>query len=97
MLSVPVGTQVVMGRQHAQKISVESVPNALHMHLAGPHRSPHDSPTLTVLQTVRGSRALMVWTVVKVSTTCSDFMHSRMLHRTQNVADRPTEPLERKE
>ena len=97
MLSVPVGTQVVMGVQHAQKISVESAPNALHMHLAGPHRSPHDSPTLTVLQTVRGSRALMVWMVVKMSTTRSNFIRSRMLHREQNVADRPTEPLKGKE
>ena len=87
---MPVGTQVVMGVQHAQMISVESAPNALHMHLAGPYRSPHDSPTLTVLQTVRGSRALMVWTVMKVSTTRSDFMRSRMLHRTQNVVYRAT-------
>ena len=57
------------------------------MHLASPHRSPHDSPTLTVLQTVRG---LMVWTVVKMSTTRSDFMRSRMLHRAQNIAYRAT-------
>ena len=97
MLSVPVGTQVVMGVQHAQKISVESAPSAPHMHQAGPHRSHHDSPTLTVLQTVWGSRALMVWTVVKMCTTRSDFIRSRMLHRTQNVADWPTEPLEEKE
>ena len=84
---MPVGTQVVTGVEHAQKIFLESAPNALHMRLAGPHRTPHDSPTLTVLQTVRG---LMVWTVVKMPTTRSDFMRSKMLHRAQNIAYRAT-------
>ena len=60
------------------------------MHLAGPYRSHHDSPTLTVLQTERGSCAVMVWTVVKMPTTCSDFMRSKMLHRAQNTAYRAT-------
>ena len=57
---MPVGTQVVTGVQHAQMIFLESAPNALHMHLAGPHRSHHDSPKLTVLQTARDSCSVMV-------------------------------------